>query len=115
MAEFKAESSHSGDKIVVVMTGNADVPARPALDSLLTQLHSETSRLAVKQVVIDMAKLEFMNSSCFKSFVSWIERVRSLERAAQYQIQFVSNPDFHWQRRSLRALSCFAAELISIA
>lgn len=114
-ADFKAACSQSGDSITVTMLGTADIPARAALDSLLTQLHSESTRLGVKQVVVDLAQLEFMNSSCFKSFVSWIEQVQNLDSPSQYRIQFVSNPDMHWQRRSLKALSCFAAEIITVS
>jgi len=34
--------------------------------------------------------------------------------SGQYRIRFLSNPSILWQRRSLHALSCFAAELITI-
>ncbi len=114
-ADFKASASHSGDGITVAMCGTADIPARAALDGLLNRLHAEAMRLAVKQVVIDLTALEFMNSSCFKSFVWWIEQVLRMDEGAQYRIQFLSNPELHWQRRSLKALSCFGAELITIA
>jgi hypothetical protein len=47
------------------------------------------------------------------SFVSWIGEVSDLT-AGQYRIRFLSNPSILWQRRSLHALSCFAAELVTI-
>lgn len=65
-------------------------------------------------MVVDLTRLEFMNSSCFKSFVAWIEQVQNLDPSEQYRIQFLSDPNMHWQRRSLKALSCFAADLITV-
>ena len=55
-----------------------------------------------------------MNSSCFKSFVTWISDVSELEPDKQYKIRLLSKPEMHWQRRSLHALRCFAVDLISI-
>ncbi len=55
-----------------------------------------------------------MNSSCFKSFVTWIGEVQDLQPDKQYRIHFRSNPEMLWQRRSLHALRCFAVDLITI-
>jgi hypothetical protein len=68
----------------------------------------------VKLVVIDFRELEFMNSSCFKSFVSWLQNLLDLEPERQYRIRFVSDPNKHWQARSLKALSCFASDLVEV-
>ena len=43
-----------------------------------------------------------------------ISAVATLEDAGEGQISFLSNPNMHWQRRSLAALSCFAVDLVSI-
>ena len=64
--------------------------------------------------MIDFERLEFMNSSCFKNFVAWINRVQEMEARSRYQIRFVSNPGLHWQKRSLSALQCFAVDLVQI-
>ncbi len=55
-----------------------------------------------------------MNSSSFKIFVAWLANVQELPPEKQYKITLRSNPNLHWQRRSLAALSCFAAELVTI-
>ncbi len=100
--------------ILVRCRGNADLRAREPLESLLGRVDAEARRLRVAEVEVDLRDLEFMNSSCFKSFVSWIGRVQDLEPEMQYRIRFVSNPSMHWQQRSLHALRCFAVELVSI-
>ena len=112
--EFRAEGSYDGATITVRCSGNADLRARDALDALLVRLDTEAQRLKVGEVAVDVRDLEFMNSWCFKSFVSWIGRVQDLEPARQYKIRFVSNPKMHWQQRSLHALRCFAVELIRV-
>jgi hypothetical protein len=55
-----------------------------------------------------------MNSSSFKSFVSWITNIQELEADHQYKVKFLSNPSMHWQKRSLHSLRCFAVELITV-
>jgi hypothetical protein len=46
--------------------------------------------------------------------VSWVGNLQDAEIDQRYRIRFVSNSSLHWQRRSLRALSCFASELVSV-
>lgn len=112
--DFSASASLNGKTLTVKFTGNADMRTKDALDRLLSALHAEAQKLRVEAVVIDFHGLEFMNSSCFKSFVSWISDVRDLDSDAQYAIRFLSKPDLLWQRRSLHALRCFAVDLITI-
>ena len=112
--EFSASASHDGTILTVRFIGNADMRTKETLDALLARVHSEAQRLSVAQVAIDFKALEFMNSSCFKSFVTWISEVRDLEASKQYRIRFLSKPELLWQRRSLHALRCFAVDLISI-
>ncbi len=114
VAELRANASHADDTVTAKLEGTADLPARAALEALLEQLHAESVRLAVKQVVFDFTQLEFMNSSCFKSFVSWISRIETMDPDTQYRVVFIANPSMHWQRRSLRAIAAFAPDLINV-
>lgn len=94
--------------------GTADVDAKVYLDEVVTKLHEEALRLAATKVEVDFRELEFMNSSSFKVFVSWLAQVQELATDKQYRIHLRSNPNLHWQRRSLAALSCFAVDLVAI-
>jgi hypothetical protein len=107
-------SSFADDQITTKFRGTADVEAQPDLKYYLAGLHTEATRLKVKKVIVDIRQLEFMNSSSFKLFVGWLAQVRDLPPESQYLITFVSNPNLHWQRRSLASLSCFAVNLVSI-
>ena len=112
--DFAGTAQHEATTIHAVLTGNADYAALDALESLLEKVHQEARRLAITEAVVDLRQLEFMNSSCFKSFVSWITNIQELDPPQQYKVRFVSNPNMHWQKRSLHSLRCFAVELIDV-
>lgn len=107
---------HVDDKVIhIKFSGEADVEAKPEIDNVVRKVHEEAMRLATERVEVDLRQLEFMNSSCFKVFVSWLSSVQDLDREKQYKINLLSNPNLHWQRRSLAALSCFAVDLVTIS
>jgi hypothetical protein len=113
-SELRARARLETGTILVSFAGSADSRAVQTIDALLTRVHEEAMRLAVPQVTADFREFDFMNSSCFKAFVTWIGSVEDLEPAKQYRIRFLSDANKHWQRRSLEALRCFAADLIAI-
>lgn len=113
-ADFQANALHDAAGVSVRLTGNADVRVMAPLDAMLRTLSAELERLSVPEVVVDLRNLQFMNSSCFKSFVTWLGQVQELEPEKQYRIRFLSDANKHWQKRSLSALSCFAVDLVKI-
>ena len=112
--DFAGTASHDGTAITVQLKGNADYAALDGIEMLLTRTHAEAKRQQVAEVIVDLKQLEFMNSSCFKGFVSWITDIQELPENAQYKVRFLSNPAMHWQKRSLHSLRCFAVELITV-
>jgi anti-anti-sigma factor len=111
---LKAIVDLEGTALKVHMSGNADLQSAAQLEAWLHELHTLASRLAIGETVVDLRTLEFMNSSCFKGFVSWIGEVQDSDLAGQYRIRFLSDSRMLWQRRSLHALRCFAADLITV-
>ena len=109
---FRASVDFKGDRVDVVLTGTADGRAAKPLAEMLPSLHARVVEAQANKVVVDVTELEFMNSACFKSFVSWIGSAE--EGKHLYQIVFASSPKQLWQRRSLHALVCFAPRLVSI-
>jgi hypothetical protein len=100
--------------LAVRFKGNADMSAIETLDAYLSAVHDEVSAHAIASVMVDFRELEFMNSSCFKCFVTWLGRVQDMPPPQRYRIVFASNRELHWQRRSLNALRCFATDVVSI-
>jgi hypothetical protein len=113
-AELAAVAAADDAAVRVTLTGSADSRVMTKLASLLGRAHDEAARRNSPEVVVDLRALEFMNSSCFKAFVSWIVRVQGLPADAQYKIRFLSDKGKHWQNRSLGALTCFAVDLIRV-
>ena len=112
--DFNGTAQQAGTTMEVVLQGNADYGALDALETLLTRTHAEASRAGVTEAVVDLRRLEFMSSSCFKCFISWIADIQEMEAERRYKIRLVSNPQLHWQKRSLHSLRCFAVELITV-
>ena len=114
MAELRARADFEGGSVVVTFAGSADSRAMSSIDGLLRRLHDEVLRLTAPEVTIDFREFDFMNSSCFKAFVTWIGAVQELDAGKQYRIRFLSDENKHWQRRSLEALRCFAIDVIRV-
>jgi hypothetical protein len=94
------------------LTGNADADAIASLTTWLEAMHGAVTGAGARFAVVDVTRLEFMNSSCFKAFVTWISA--AMEMPEPYRVTFLSNPKILWQRRSLHALVEFADDVVSI-
>jgi hypothetical protein len=46
--------------------------------------------------------------------VAWINVVSKMPVEQRYDVRFLSNPEVHWQRRSLEALHRFAPEVVTL-
>lgn len=111
-ADFACTSTFEDGKLAVAFVGTGDVGAIEPLGEYLKRVHAEATRLAVSEVSCDFRRLSFMNSSCFKAFVVWIDTVKNA--AQPYKIRFLTDPAMHWQRRSLEALRRLAMNVVSV-
>lgn len=111
-ADFSCSSTFADGKLSVSFVGTGDVGAIEPLGAYLKRVHAEATRLGVDQVACDFRKLTFMNSSCFKAFVVWIDTVKNT--AQPYGIRFLTDPAMHWQRRSLEALRRLAMNVVTV-
>jgi hypothetical protein len=101
-------------RLTIKFSGNADMAAISTLSVYLKSVHIQAQKLGVREVAFDLRELYFMNSSCFKSFVTWIEAASSADKSEAYRIKFLANAKLHWQRRSLEALRCLADHIVSV-
>jgi hypothetical protein len=109
---FALEPSLEADRLRIDFSGTGDMSAIEELNAYLKRVHAEAQRLFIREVACDLRKLSFMNSSCFKAFVTWIDAVKTDTR--QYRIVLLANPELHWQRRSLEALRRLATGIVSV-
>ena len=101
-------------EIEAQLSGSAEIPAAAVFASLVHALHEQAQSLEVTTVTIDFTNLEFMNSSCFKSLVSWVNDITELPETKRYKIRFRTNAGIPWQRRSLHALKTMATDLVTV-
>ena len=112
--DFAVAAHCEGSVITASLKGNADHAPVELVEVLLDRIHSDAGVLAVTGAVIDLRQLEFMNSSCFRHFIGWIAAIQDLAEGGRYTVRFLSNPSYHWQRRSLQSLRSFAVDLITV-
>jgi hypothetical protein len=98
--------------LLVEFSGTGDVGAIELLAGYLKRVHAEAERLSLNEVRCDFRQLLFMNSSCFKAFVVWIDTVKNAPRS--YRIRFLTDPQMQWQRRSLEALRRLATNVVQV-
>ena len=112
--EFATHTTATDGAITVRLTGSAENDAMGALDAFLQTVHGGATKDKAPEVVVDLRSLEFMNSSCFKAFVTWFGLLREAPPDAQYRVRFLSDSKKRWQSRSLTAMKCFAVDLIHV-
>jgi hypothetical protein len=110
---FTLRAENRAGKFEVTLAGNADMRVVSELDAALESLASTLPK-ASPEIAFDIRELYFMNSSCFKCFVSFIVGALDLPAAERYKVVFLSNPRMHWQDRSLEALRSIATEIVRV-
>jgi hypothetical protein len=111
---LRARGHAENDTLTLALEGDASFEAVDVVRRILDATHAQAQTLRVKEVVMDVRALEFINSSGVKCFVSWLQRVAELPSEDGYRIRFVSNRALTWQRRGLDALRCFAPDIVTV-
>jgi hypothetical protein len=109
--DFEARVADTGG-LRLILRGTADSGAKASLDSIIAGVHDRAVDEKLAMVDVDLRLLEFMNSTCLKSLVTWLNNLR--EKTSAYRIRFISRADVYWQRRSLDALRAFAPDHVLV-
>ena len=107
-----AEGTAEGDLVKVRLHGSAEIGSKATLDEFLADVFAASD--GHREVIVDMTKLEYMNSSSLKSLLAWIVRVRDLPEARRHRIRILSNPELHWQQRSLHSLVSMCGDVLEV-
>lgn len=99
-------------ELTLRLSGDATSPE--GIGAALGSLDERARASGATAVTIDVTTLEFMNSSCFKRFVSFLSRVRDLEAERRYTVLVRYDAKRYWQVRSLPALRSFAGEIVNL-
>ena len=110
--KLSAEAVLEGGAVHARLAGTATQRDVAPFEGLFARIHEACVGSDVGEVVVDLRDVEYMNSSHFKTLVSWVGRVGALER--RVAVRMLSNEKYHWQKRSLHALRQLAAEFVSV-
>jgi len=113
-ADFSAASERDQARLCVRLRGHADLGAKRALEGFVAAVDHAARVDRVDEVVVDMRRLDFMNSSCLKTLVTWLKKVRERPATQQYPIRFLRDQSAYWQERSLDALRAFAPGIVNV-
>jgi hypothetical protein len=111
---FSAHYDAKGDKIVVVMRGNADMAVHERVKAFLDALDYAVRSARASEAVFEFGELYFMNSSCLSLLLRFINGVVGLRAADRYKVRFRSNHNLRWQKKSLAALRAYAQEIVFV-
>ena len=111
-SDFGTRTTCDGSSIAVHMKGNWDMKAVAPLEEFTRALEKEAERLQVGRVEIHWSEVEFINSSCLKSFARWVGSVAKPSQGQKYTIAFFAAQP--WQRRSLEALKVLGKEKVTV-
>lgn len=109
-SSFGIEALLEEGRLCLSFSGTGDLEAVEPLAEYLDRAFDDVESLGLRAVKFDFRRLEFMNSSCFKAFVTFIERTKE----PGVSIVFVTDPVHYWQRRSLEALRRLAMGRVTI-
>jgi len=112
--EFAATGGVEGGRMTLRFWGNADLRVKDRLDVFLREVDRRSMDTHADEVVVDLRRLDFMNSCCLKALVTWLGKVQERPSEEQYRVLFMKDPAAHWQARSLHALVAFAPGMIRI-
>ncbi len=90
--DFHSRVTMADGVITLTLKGRARPANRRSLGEMLDEIHEHVRRLDVSRVVVDVTDLEFMNSSCFKSIVSWLTNRAAGDGAIQGPLRLQPQP-----------------------
>ena len=113
LEDFGIDPSDSDDGwLVLQLTGTGDAAAVATLNECLAAVELNVAANEVTTLELDIRKLQLLNSSCLKTFASFI--LRLIASKADCPIRFVVDARQPWQARSLFALERLAGDRVNI-
>jgi ABC-type transporter Mla MlaB component len=107
---FEAHAELDGETVRVVLQGPGDMRSATALAAFFTGVHADALRCGAREVSVDLSKVAYISSTCFKAIVDWLVTVQRAKTPG-YRVRLRTDRRQPSQARSLRALSCFQVDL----
>lgn len=99
-----------GGRLVLEGTMATQNPAAD-LGPFLKALHQAVVRDRLPEMVVDVTKLTFVNSSAIRLFVDWTTWIRK-EETSPYRLAFVTDSALTWQKTTFPVLKNLAPSVV---
>jgi hypothetical protein len=110
--KLTAEVIAEGGVLYARVAGTATQRDVAPLEELFARMVEACVGGEVREVVVDLRDLEYLNSAHFKTLVSWVGRMGGLGRRVGVRLR--ANEKYHWQQRSLHALQHLAESFVTV-
>jgi hypothetical protein len=78
------------------------------LRPLLEDIHEVAVEHSMKEVVLDIRRLEYANAALWKCLVAWLKRIH--QPGTKYNLRVISDPSQSWQRIGIPTLRVFGTD-----
>jgi len=112
LGSFQVAAASAGTQLTLTLSGTGDMVAFEPLKRCLVAVRSDSSRLGLSEVRIDIRDLYLLNSSCIKALVRFV--YLSQTEGPTLSVVFLVNENLSWQARALTPLTRMAPELVQI-
>lgn len=94
------------DGNVVSMRGEIDQASPKAfLAPFFDSIHVAAEEESLREVKVDIRRLNFLNSSAVKELIAWVLRRNRLPAGKKYVLEFIYDSSILWQRVTMPTLS----------
>lgn len=113
-ADFRLAFDPAADGWRVVANGTLDAADSAArVQPELLRLHGAAVEAKVAVVKLDVADVDYMNSSALKAFMAWF-LAASNEKAHKYRIEVSFDPARSWQKLSFQPMERLAPDTVKL-
>lgn len=110
--ELKAEGT------TIFISGCVNHPSPGTfIEPFISEVHNNVLKQKIKEVVVNITDLRFLNSAGIRELVDWVMKLNSLNDDEKYSIKFLCSSEFLWQESSMSTLvylnpECTSKEIV---
>ncbi len=82
------------------------------MSSFFDEVHNQAVKQKIKELYVDITKLNFLNSNGIKELAKWIMKILNLEEDDRYKVIFICDKKMVWQETSITTLTFLNQNLI---
>jgi anti-anti-sigma regulatory factor len=99
-------------RLFLKLSGTFDMTSASAFQLYLDQVQGEARKLQVLELVVDVAEVYYLGSSCIKAFVTLTVGLQ--HGTAGMLLRILTNPRLDWQDRAFSVLARIAPERVVV-